>query len=401
MAHVMQQADWDRLLILIDSREVYRTGQNGTSVYASGTTLTLAAMPFTPLDAEFRAVLEYNAGGPGQDYITIYWASEHPMHIDAGVLTVQRANFQAGSTFRVFYTGLLTTPLATVGHDTLLSEETKAETVIQLDPWKLNVTAWVMNQFLSLLGQGGSYISPTDFTATWASATTLTLGSLPAGLSPTDVQFLGVIEWNAAGVADVYVPEVNHFEWTGPATLVVSGATFTNGSQFMVIIIDQQKGIGFHDVAPLTAYAMKMLGRVYATASLPTITDGRMGYPALTPLLSQRAYLRPPTGGTDQTVTCSGTVGVAVALLGINAVCRQIWFRVSPHWPSNDIIVVGFDGAANALINAAGIVQKGVALRRDDGWCPSPLPIDNMNTPFVAASAASVVVQSRSANDPL
>jgi len=406
MPHVMLQADWDRLLALINSREVYRTGQNGTSVYLSGTTLTLAAMPFTPLDAEFRAVLEYNAGGPGQDQITIYWADEHPMHLDAGVLTVQNATFNALSTFRVFYTGLLTTPLATAGHDALLSEETKAETVMQLDPWKLNATVWVVAQILAGLGQGGIWISPKDYTATRTGATTLALANI-VGVTPggflaglTDVQIRAVLEWDptAGTFTKIYSPEAYHFDWTNP-TLTVTGANFGATSQFMVVIADQQKAIGWHNAVAVMEYGNQILGRVLATGSLPTIADGRMAFLSLSQAGLMRNYERPPNGGLDNVVTCSATVGTAVVLGGAQP-CRLVEFRVDPAWPANDIIVVGFDGTLNALINASGVVQKGVALRRDDGWCPTPIWVDNVNLLYAAASAASVKVHWRATYDP-
>ena len=258
----MIQAELLQLLELLNSREVYRTGQNGTAAYTSPTTLTLTVMPFAPTDVDFLAVIEYGAGVPGTDATYVYWspnaepegiATTHPMSYNqaTGVLTVQRATFDAASSFVVVYSGLYTTPLAAVGHNTLGAEETKPVQVIQWDPAKLNVTATIINQIIAVLGQGGAWISPVDFTATWVNATQLTIAALPADLVPTDVEIRAVIEWNAAGVADVYVPEVNHFDWTAP-TLTVTGATFTNTSQFMVVIVAQQKGMGIHDAAAPT-----------------------------------------------------------------------------------------------------------------------------------------------------
>jgi len=277
MSNVMTPADVATLLDLTRHRDVYRTGQNGTAAFLAATQLTLTVLPFTPRDLEFRAVLEYNpAAVPGQDQIAVYWAEDHPMSLDAGVLTVQNATFTNGNTFVVFYTGLLTTPLAPAGHDTLGPEESSAYTVIQYDATKLNATVTVINQLLNLMGQQGIYFSPTDFTAAWTNATTLALTNLP--IAPTDVQIRGVVEWNAAGVADVYTPEQAHFEYTagapGSGTLVVTGATFTNGSQFMVLIADQAKAIGVAgDAAP--DYVQQTGGTV--TDGLPTeLADGQL-----------------------------------------------------------------------------------------------------------------------------
>ena len=269
----MQQPDWDRLLDLLRHRDVYRTGQYGTVLYDTSGSLSLAAMPFAPRDGEFRAVLEFHtlpADPPGVDPVIVYWADEHPMHYTpaTGILTVQRATFQAVASFVVIYTGLISTLL---GESTFGPGESKPVTIIQHDWNKLKATVQVVGQVLSAVGQGGSWISPVDFVATRASATELTL-SLPAALAGvTAVQFRSVIEWTAAGTVQVYTPEVHHFAWAAPK-LTVTGATFGATSQFMVVIVSQQKAIERRDY-PSGEHGLQVGGRAYAGIP-PAVHEG-------------------------------------------------------------------------------------------------------------------------------
>lgn len=85
-----------------------------------------------------------------------------------------------------------------------------------------------------------SYMSPADFAAAYASATTLTLSSLP--FTPVNAQFVSVKVQPASGNAVTYSPDSNAFSFN-PTTgvLTVIGAAFTNTDTYVVTMVGPKK----------------------------------------------------------------------------------------------------------------------------------------------------------------
>lgn len=80
-----------------------------------------------------------------------------------------------------------------------------------------------------------TYLSPVDFTATYASGTTLTLTGIP--FTPTTAQFASVKRQDTTGVAVTYTPDVKAFSYnSSTGVLTVTGAAFTATDVFVVTI---------------------------------------------------------------------------------------------------------------------------------------------------------------------
>lgn len=85
-----------------------------------------------------------------------------------------------------------------------------------------------------------SYMSPSDFTAAYASATTLTLTSIP--FVPTNAQFVSVKVQPASGVAVTYTPDSNAFSYNASTgVLTVAGAAFVNTDTYVVTLLGPKK----------------------------------------------------------------------------------------------------------------------------------------------------------------
>jgi len=81
-----------------------------------------------------------------------------------------------------------------------------------------------------------TYLSPADFTATYASGTTLTLTGIP--FTPTNAQFASVKKVTAGAAAVTYTPDVNIMSYnSSTGVLTVTGATFAAGDTFVVTIM--------------------------------------------------------------------------------------------------------------------------------------------------------------------
>lgn len=89
---------------------------------------------------------------------------------------------------------------------------------------------------------GGNNIwsNPQDFTAAYASATTLTLTSIP--FVPTNAQFVSVKVQPASGVAVTYTPDSNAFSYNASTgVLTVAGAAFVNTDTYVVTLLGPKK----------------------------------------------------------------------------------------------------------------------------------------------------------------
>lgn len=99
-------------------------------------------------------------------------------------------------------------------------------------------------------GAGGGnmvYHSPEDFTATYASGTTLTIAGLP--YTPVVEQFQSVLVFPASGEAESYTPTANAFSYSA-GTLTVDGATFdATDVGYLVIIFGPDKAYSTSDDA--------------------------------------------------------------------------------------------------------------------------------------------------------
>lgn len=81
-----------------------------------------------------------------------------------------------------------------------------------------------------------TYLSPVDFTAVYASGTTLTLTGIP--FTPTSGQFASVKRQDTTGVSVTYTPDVKAFSYnSGTGVLTVTGAAFTATDVFVVTIM--------------------------------------------------------------------------------------------------------------------------------------------------------------------
>lgn len=85
-----------------------------------------------------------------------------------------------------------------------------------------------------------SYMSPADFTATYTSATTLTLAGLT--FAPTSAQFVSVKAQPASGVAVTYAPSDYTFGFNSmTGVLTVAGAAFGATDTFVVTLVGPKK----------------------------------------------------------------------------------------------------------------------------------------------------------------
>jgi hypothetical protein len=85
-----------------------------------------------------------------------------------------------------------------------------------------------------------TYMSPADFTATYASATTLTITGLP--FTPTTAQFMSVKKQGTSGTAVTYTPDTYAFSYdTSTGILTVTGASFSNTDSFLVTVVGPTK----------------------------------------------------------------------------------------------------------------------------------------------------------------
>lgn len=85
-----------------------------------------------------------------------------------------------------------------------------------------------------------TYMSPSDFTAVYASGTTLTLTGL--SFIPTTGQFMSVKRQDTTGVSVTYTPDVKAFSYNSTTgVLTVTGAAFTATDVFVVTVIGPTK----------------------------------------------------------------------------------------------------------------------------------------------------------------
>jgi hypothetical protein len=85
-----------------------------------------------------------------------------------------------------------------------------------------------------------TYMSPADFTATYASGTTLTLAGL--SFTPTLAQFMSVKRQDTTGLSVTYTPDSKAFSYnSGTGVLTVTGAAFTATDVFVVTVLGHQK----------------------------------------------------------------------------------------------------------------------------------------------------------------
>lgn len=87
-----------------------------------------------------------------------------------------------------------------------------------------------------------TYMSPSDFTAVYASGTTLTLTGLP--FAPTTGQFMSVKRQDTTGMSVTYTPDVKAFSYNSTTgVLTVTGAAFTATDVFVVTVIGPTKSL--------------------------------------------------------------------------------------------------------------------------------------------------------------
>ena len=105
-----------------------------------------------------------------------------------------------------------------------------------------------MTELQRLIGRPGMYYSPTDFTAAYATATTLTLGDI-AGL-PTVASLISANAPEVRGVLEIQATSNKHIWWSAKTntpsfaagTLTMNGVAFTAASQYIVVVSGPMKG---------------------------------------------------------------------------------------------------------------------------------------------------------------
>jgi len=103
-------------------------------------------------------------------------------------------------------------------------------------------------EFQRLLGRPGIYFSGIDFTAAYATATTLTLGDI-AGL-PTVASLISANAPEVRGVLEIQATSNKHIWWGAETntpsfaagTLTMNGVAFTAASQYIVVVSGPMKG---------------------------------------------------------------------------------------------------------------------------------------------------------------
>ncbi|MBW2264354.1 MAG: hypothetical protein JRG91_20505 [Deltaproteobacteria bacterium] len=134
-----------------------------------------------------------------------------------------------------------------------------------------------------LLGRPGTYFSPVDFTAAYATAETLTLGDvagLPtvASLIANDEQIRGVLEIKpTSGDTTWWDARDNKPAAFAGGTLTLPGAGFTTGSAYIVMVHGQDKALLYWG---LFLDALGNHGAVTDTEGIRTLLKAAAGIPA-------------------------------------------------------------------------------------------------------------------------
>jgi hypothetical protein len=105
-----------------------------------------------------------------------------------------------------------------------------------------------MRMLLAFLGEDAAYHSPDDFTATQSGAGTLALTGLP--FTPVSSQVMGVVEYKVDGSSVFHTMRegftfafVSTGAGTGTLTVAGTGVNFVATSEFVVVILGQQKAL--------------------------------------------------------------------------------------------------------------------------------------------------------------
>jgi hypothetical protein len=226
----------------------YYSPDDFTATRSSATVLALSNLPFPPLFENFVAVHEYDGDTLDVSYSigesTLDWTWVPGTDKTTGTLTITGANFGATSTFVVVLRG-----------------PERAYLELNADTAALNV-----------------HRSPRDFAAAWTNATTLAITGME--FDPNEADIMGVVEQAASGrVSMTYTPRDFPFAWTsggagsGAGTLVVTGASFVNGSAFIVYINGTEHNTSAADTARTTNTVVKHVQQVDATGKVPPAGD--------------------------------------------------------------------------------------------------------------------------------
>ena len=213
----------------------YQSPGDFTAAYASATTLNLSKLPFPPLFEQFVQIAEYD----GDNLVNVYliedtdydWTWTPGADTSAGVLSVATATFGATNTF-----------------------------VVQIRGPERDIME-MLTDF------SGPYLhqSPRDFTAAYASATTLDLSGMAMDPDKDDIH--AVVEIATGGLVRVaYSRKEWAFTWaagaTGAGVLTVANATFQATSTFIVFIEGPEHNTSAANTARTTATRVKHVQHV-------------------------------------------------------------------------------------------------------------------------------------------
>lgn len=210
------------------------------------------------------------------------------------------------------------------------------------------------------------YFSPRDFSATYTSATTITLASIAYTPQIEEFQYVAVID--TSGALTIYTPATHNFNYvSGTGVLTVTGATFAASDQgYLVVMFGPDKAYNktddatkVYDVAPMneqTAYDILANVTNGADATYYYYTSGKGFKDQLIQLVFD------PSGGSitcdiDITAQDDGTAAASCTYVtsGLSQITTSpnTWHLELPNRYSRiKVVVAGGGGGADWKIEA-------------------------------------------------
>jgi len=174
-----------------------------------------------------------------------------------------------------------------------------------------------------------TYMSPTDFTATYASGTTLTITGLP--YTPTAAQFMSVKRQDTTGVSVTYTPDVKAFAYnSSTGVLTVTGAAFTATDVFVVTAIGPTKMMDVSNDAqrnaPIRDLSDQYVSETFTLTNVPNATPDETIIVDLSGYRGWSVHVE-KTGGAD-------TFDVDYFVSNEDALSTADWLEITPTFAS-------------------------------------------------------------------
>ena len=187
------------------------SGGDFTTAYLAGTTITLGSAPYTHtyISTDIVEVQQFDTDG---NLVEVFTHASNLMTVTTSVLTITGATFAVSDTF-VVYTNINKVEIS--------SGASAIEGTVKID-------SSLLSGFLIGKSGGG------DFTTTYASGTTITIGTLPYTHTLLADDILAVVQVSTAGVVlNTYTR--NDVTLTVAAlVLTVTGAAFNSDDTFII-----------------------------------------------------------------------------------------------------------------------------------------------------------------------